>query len=384
VLLAAVTGGVALAAPSGSTAVDAVTPTTMRITPAAARALGPQKQIRGMALNDQLAGRSLVSTIPDFPHLKALGVNSVAIYVYLYVHDPKSTEVITGPNTASDSEITTTIDAARQQGLGVQLHPVMMDLTTLTWRGSFQPTSVSRFFSSYTTQLVHYAQLGQAHGANLFYVGSELNNLVKYTTQWRAVIKTVRRHFSGALAYMSNIRVSAATKVWFYDALDFAGLAPYYYMHWKPTPSYDDFRRAWTGYTTGTGAIAKWLYDLPIPLLYSEIGYHSQERSFVTPYAAGKSARDLPAPQAQADAYRALIDVLNRTRGVKGVTFWAWAPGTKSPADTGFSPAGKPAECVMARAWSTDPTVRSLLNNPGCNLSALDAALLKVSEAAAQ
>jgi hypothetical protein len=92
------------------------------------------------------------------------------------------------------------------------------------------------------------------------------------------------------------------------------------------------------------------------------------------PQSGGPTTR-LGAPAAQANAYRALLDVLAQEPGVYGVTWWRWQVGT-TVADTGYSPNGKPAECVIAAYWSQNPTVRAAATGPQCDLRALDAALI--------
>ena len=123
----------------------------------------------------------------------------------------------------------------------------------------------------------------------------------------------------------------------------------------------------------------RWLLrKLQMPVIYGEAGYHSQEHSFATPQKAA-GLQDLAAPAAQADAYRALLDVLAQERGVYGVTWWYWEAGA-SLADTGYSPAGKPAECVLAAHWSQDATVRAAAAGPQCDVHAFDAAVLAAAK----
>lgn len=336
------------------------------LSPRAAHALGAGGELRGMAINDVSAARPATAAIADFPRLAAEGVTSVAVYVYLYVSDPSGNDVSTGLYTPTDAELHLISAAASANGLGVQLMPVLLDNATNTWRGRYHPSDEAAFFASYTAQVVHYADLAQSLGVRLFYVGSENRSLETRTARWTALIATVRRHFHGALSYMAI--PSSAQQVRFFDLLDFASISPYFSLGQDPLPSYERDVAAWR--EVNLPAMAKIVKMTRSPVIYGEIGYNSLRGGFTVPQAAAPKTGS-PAPAAQADAYAALLDELARTPGVYGVTWWRWTTGT-TPADLSFSPNGKPAECVLAAHWTTDPTVRQLASQPVCDLHVLD------------
>ncbi|MGZ6744153.1 MAG: glycoside hydrolase family 113 [Nocardioides sp.] len=333
-----------------------------------ARALGPTGELRGMALNDLGVTRPATLAIPDFPRLAAEGVTSVSVYIYLYVAAPTANQVSTGPYTPSDSEIHLIAAAASANGLGLHLMPVLLDTATGTWRGRYAPSDIPQFFSSYTQQLVHYADIAQSAGATLFYVGSENRRIEGYTAQWRAVIHAVRQHFSGALGYMAI--ASKDFRLRFLDALDLVAVSVYFSMSDDPAPSYARDVAAWEQVHLAT--VRTIAARSSVPLVYGEAGYDSQRGTFGHPELPS-SPTGVPAPAAQADAYAALLDVLARTPQVHGVTWWRWSTGT-TVADNSYSPNGKPAECVLAAHWSPYAEVRTLASQPVCDLHALDSA----------
>lgn len=334
----------------------------------AARALGAGGEIRGMAINDVSPARPATAAIADFPRLAAEGVTSVAVYVYLYVSDPSGNDVTTGLYTPTDAELQLISTAASLNGLGVQLMPVLLDHATNTWRGRYHPSDEAAFFASYTAQVVHYADLAQSLGVQLFYVGSENRSLETRTSRWVSLIATVRRHFSGALSYMAI--PSSAGQVRFFDLLDFASISPYFSLGEDPLPSYDRDVAAWK--QVNLPAMAKIVKMTKAPVIYGEIGYNSLRGGFTVPQAAAPKTGS-PAPAAQADAYAALLDELAQTPGVYGVTWWRWTTGT-TPLDLSFSPNGKPAECVLAAHWSHNAEVRAAAALPVCDLHFLDSA----------
>jgi hypothetical protein len=336
----------------------------------AATALGPHGELRGIALNDvSTVDSQPASAIPDFPKMAAEGVTSVSVYVYLYVDSPTSTVVTSGKKTPSDQVLTLISTAATAAGLQLQLQPVLIDRATASWRGRYVPSSIPAFFASYTAQLVHYADLAQSLGVSLLYVGSENVQLEGRSAEWNRLISTVRKHYSGALTYLAIL--GSARSVTWWNSLDLAAVSPYYSLGPDALPTYDRMVVAWR--TSIVPAVQNVVKGIRVPLIYGEIGYSSAYGAFTHPESTPQGTVS-PAPAAQADAYRALLDVLAGTAGVYGVTWWRWQPAS-TLADTGYSPAGKPAECVLASHWSENGTVRTLATQPVCDLHVIDALL---------
>lgn len=336
---------------------------------AAARALGAHGEIRGVALNDGVPGRVLLADIPDFPRMAALGITSVSVYIYLYVPSPTGTTITTGTNTPTDAELQAVAAAAHASHLDLTLTPVLLNSGPHVWRGMYQPSDLAAFFTNYTAQLVKYATLSEQLGATLFYVGSENNGIAGDTAYWRAAIREVRQHYSGAVSYMSTAYESPFVKFW--DDLDLASISVYLSMGEDANPTYQRFMSAWHDvHTPFIQRLTKYLHK---PLVYAEVGYNSAESSFAHPqYEPGPTA--IAAPAAQADAYRAFLDVLHDNPSVYGTTWWHWQTGS-TVANTGYSPNGKPAECVIAANWSENAAVRAVASAPVCDLHALDAVL---------
>ncbi|MGZ6791337.1 MAG: glycoside hydrolase family 113 [Mycobacteriales bacterium] len=363
----------AVALPAGLSAGAAPADAHVRrkpLLPRAAAALGPSGELRGMTLNGfQLSDRALEASVADLPRMAAEGVNSVAVYVYLTLSDPAGNVVTTGNRTPSDAELQLVAQTAHALGMGVQLMPVLTDTATNSWRGNYHPSDLRAFWASYTTAVLRYADLAQSLGVQLLYVGSEQRSLETQTGLWTSLIGQVRRHYSGALSYMAI--PSSAHNVRFFGLLDLAAVSPYLPLGTDAEPTYERDVAAWT--QAHVPLITKIAAMVRVPLVYGEMGYNSQKGAFTRPEVAS-SPTGTPAPAAQADAYRALLDVLARTPQVYGVTWYHWR-STTTVADTGYSPAGKPAECVLAAHWSPYPEVRSLAALPVCDLHALDAEL---------
>jgi hypothetical protein len=220
---------------------------------------------------------------------------------------------------------------------------------------------------------MHYAQLAQQIGASLFYVGSENDAIVGYTGYWNQIIAQVRQRFTGAISYMSTGYTPLKVKFW--NKLDVISISPYFSLGTDATPTYERARAAWA--EAHTPYVRSLVKKLKMPIIYGEAGYHSQQHAFAQPQAA-QPRSFLPAPQAQANAYAALLDVLREEPGVYGVTWWRWE-SISSIGDISYAPNNKPAECVIAQHWSTNPLVRQVAAGPQCDLKAFDDLMLSLA-----
>ncbi len=350
------------------------------VSPRVAKALAPLGEMRGMSINDVGAdNRGVVAVTPTSrgwlarasPRSRSTSTST---------SPTRRQRRTSGPLTPTDQEIKTSTRPRGPAACACSFMPVLIDTATNTWRGNYVPSDIDAFFASYTTKVLHYAELAQDLGVSLFYVGSENDSILSQTGYWQGVIAAVRKVYTGAISYLTTGHTPSKVKFW--KQLDIASISPYFSLGEEATPSYDRIRRAWAD--VHTPYIRKLVKSLGgMPLVYGEIGYHSQQGAFAEPAAPAKGLVRLAAPAAQADAYAALLDVMAGEPGVYGVTWWRWSP-TSVPVDTDYSPANKPAECTIAAHWSQDARVRSIATLPACEQHTLDALLLTVSSPISQ
>jgi hypothetical protein len=346
------------------------------VSPKVAKALQPAGEMRGMAINDVgLAHRNLLAVAADFPRIARNGITSVTLYIYLYLPDRYGTTVTTGPWTPTDQEITLLAGQAQQAGLRFQMMPVLLDLAENTWRGFYEPRDMVAFFTNYGETVMKYARLAQQVGAVVFYVGSENNRIQDQTARWAALIRQVRTVYTGVISYLST--AYSAQRLTFWRHVDLKSISIYFSLGEDVSPTYERMRSAWI--TVHQPFLRRLIRDIGGgPVIIGEMGYRSQQRAFSKPAEVNAGPTNLHAPMAQANAYRALLDTMAKEPSVYGVTWWRWATGTTA-LDLSYSPAGKPAECVIARYWAKDPAVREQASLPVCDLSLLDSTLAQAS-----
>jgi hypothetical protein len=93
-------------------------------------------------------------------------------------------------------------------------------------------------------------------------------------------------------------------------------------------------------------AFRNWQGSHGKPAIMTEIGYRSADGANRAPFDFTAAAG--PDPGEQADCYAALYEVwLRESSWMRGVFWWNWAVPTPGPADTDYTPRGKPAEAVL-------------------------------------
>lgn len=307
--------------------------------------------VRGVVYSN--ANRPLPLLVPDLPRLQAIGVNHVTLYVYLAVASPTANEVTRGITTPTDAELGLVIDAVHAAGMTVAVTPLPWWFGGTAWRGGFQPTDRSAFFDSWRFHVNRYAEISEQHDVELFSIGTEQNSLHGETAQWRRTAAEARERFSGPLTYMAPVNANSLGTVKWWDAVDVVSVSPYFSVSQQARPTYAEIRPTWQGY--GMQVLRDLSRTTGRKVLIAETGYVSAEFLGRAPHVATPSS--VPAPLEQASAYRAVLDAIaatdDRSSFLLGIAWWSWDPVFSGPADTTFSPRGKPAECVLAQAWAT-------------------------------
>lgn len=197
--------------------------------------------IHGMILEGPTDSPSL--DIPDFPRLKKIGVNTLMIYIYAYADNATSNNVRITLATQSDAELSNLANLAHLNGFAVQFSPIVWIDNPHIWRGDMKPTDKPAFFRSYTAMVTHYAQLAQKLDVELFAIGSEMNSLQGYDTQWRAVASAVNRIYHGLTTYMSTANAGFTLTWW--SAVDLISVSPYYSLTNKMNPTETELYTVW-------------------------------------------------------------------------------------------------------------------------------------------
>lgn len=285
--------------------------------------------------------------------LKATRAGWVSVLATGYQEDIHSTVIDrSGPATPVDASVEALIGYARSIGLKVMLKPhVDLSNDDQHYRGEIGPRFTAAdweaWFASYRDFILHYAGMAARTGCELFCVGCELGSTVFREADWRAVIAEVRTIYGGPLIYADNLVEWDPDAVRWWDALDYIGEDAYPTLSARTEPTVADLLGGWGPFLAKLESLSKrW----GKPLVLTEIGYRSIQGGTINPW---DWQRQGPVDLAvQETAYEAAFQAISGKSWLEGVFWWQWMPDPDhgGPADTGYSPRGKPAEAVL-RSW---------------------------------
>ncbi|HEY2827314.1 MAG TPA: dockerin type I domain-containing protein, partial [Pirellulales bacterium] len=311
---------------------------------------------------DALGGAPSDQSLYD---LSRLGTNTVAINVWWFQQTASSTTIAEDDARYSStmSSIQHAIDTIHSLGMNVLLKP-MVDVadSNNTWRAQITPTNVNDWFASYTSFIDTFADLAQQNkskGVTMLSVGCELNSMEQYTTQWNNLIAGVRSRYTGQLTYSANWsatsvgsvnNVGGYTTVPWWNKLDAIGIDAYFPLTNVNNPTETQLQSAWNGLADN---IQSWRASqgLSQKVIFTEVGYASQDGSNTAPWSATTSSQ--VNQQEQANSYQALLTTMSSRPWYDGQFWWSWSTdplgGYNDP--TGFTPQQKSVQSVLANAY---------------------------------
>lgn len=289
----------------------------------------------------------------ELASLKSMGCDWVSLTPFGYLPSLNRPEILPsapgGPEEESDEAVCEAAARARALGLRVWLKP---HLWSRGWAGAlaFSGADWPKFFDRYGEFALHYALLAERERLDGFVVGHELASATAVAPdRWRALIGDVRRVYTGTLTYGANW--DEAKRVTFWDQLDLIGVSFYAPLASAPTRSVAALT---AGATRALAPLRELSARVGRPLLIDEVGYAPTPDAPVRPWEEGAGAPDA---ETQRACYEAFVAALEPADWVAGAFWWKWFSG---PGDAGasFSPRGRPAQAVMARAlkeWQGRP-----------------------------
>ena len=302
--------------------------------------------LRGMVIGTYTKPPAVM--VADFQRLKSIGVNTVAVYINLYVASKWANEVQRDPlKTPSDEQLRLVVALARRTGLDVTFTPILYSKKERDlWRGVFTPSDPDAFFRSWRETIGHYASLAQETGVKMVAIGSEQRSLHGYPDQWRQVAADVRARYGGLVTYHSG-KDAGPEIVSFWDAVDVVSISGYYSLTNNPRPTYGELLGTWE--STYVPYVRSIHEATGKPVVFAEIGYISADSATANP-ARGRRGGPYN-PRLQADAYAAALDAFADEPWFQGFAWFRWDLPSGLQ-DTSYNPRDKPAEEVLKLRWA--------------------------------
>jgi hypothetical protein len=280
--------------------------------------------------------------------LRDTGADWVAIIPSMKLENSKDTVLTATEDTPSDGALRHVIQEAHRLGFRVMLKP-HVDPIDGSYRGevgtNFTPTEWLTWFDHYQEMILHYASLAEEMQIDLFCVGTELDSAQLHEFYWRRMLVEIRNQYTGLLTYAANH--GQEKQVLWWDAVDLIGVDAYYPLSLNPHPALREIEAAWQPRVQSLERLSKRWNK---PIIFTEIGYASQEGSAAQPWSWTLGKIDL---NGQANLYQAVFNTFLDQPWFKGIFWWSWDDSVYQggACNREFTPKGKPAENVLRQAY---------------------------------
>ena len=297
-----------------------------------------------------VASRDAVNDSHIEPIIK-LGANYAAIMPFGFIKDLAHPEIIHNTDRQWFGE---TRAGARQYIGQLQKNniSIMIKPQIWVWRGEFtghiKMTSEANWKAletSYTNFIIEYAHLAQETKAELFCIGTELENFIKERPEfWNELIAQIKNVYSGKLTYAANWDEYKRTPFW--TELDYIGVDAYFPISDAKTPTIAECRKGWQAHKLLLKTISE---EHKKPILFTEFGYRSMDFNGKEPWDSDHKIESINF-EAQTNATSALFEEFWNEDWFAGGFVWKWFHDHNESGgieDNQFTPQNKPVEKVI-------------------------------------
>jgi hypothetical protein len=286
--------------------------------------------------------------------LSNIGANAISIIPYSYMRNPKQPSYIPLFQSAggeNDQAVLFSHYEAQKMGMFTMLKPQL-------WLGDSWPGDVEmkneadwdRFFDNYYRWVRHFALLAEINGFDSYCLGVEFAKAtIAKPEEWRKIIQKIRGIYSGPLTYAANWGTEFEN-LNFWNELDFIGLNCYYPLSKNARPSKRELSKAFKGIIQKVEKVAQ-KYNKP--LVFTEIGFRSVERTWENPHAHAGNRQFNDANQKL--CYEIVFEGIKNKAWCKGLFWWKWPSYLehRKGQNTGFSPNSKQTEVIISKYFKT-------------------------------
>lgn len=281
---------------------------------------------------------------------KRLGARAIAVVPFFWQSAPTSPSLLRGDD-ITDAELRAAIRDAHALGLAVLVKPHVW--VPKRWAGAVAMNSEEawqEWFAHYRRELDRIARIAEEEKAEALAIGTELTATTQ-RREWNELIAAARAAYSHRLLYVAH-NVEEAEAVPFWDQLDAIAVTLY------PPLGADDDRDGRRG---AMRAVAERLDALAAQsgktIVVGEVGLRSAQGAAAKPWESAEERTSAPDPALQAAVLADWLAALDRP-AISGILIWRWFtdPNAGGLADTDFTVQGKPAERVLACAWTPECT----------------------------
>ncbi|MBT8321443.1 MAG: glycoside hydrolase [Eudoraea sp.] len=229
---------------------------------------------------------------------------------------------------------------------------VMLKPQIWIWRGVFtgglkmeSEEAWKELEDSYEQFILTYAALAEETHAEIFCIGTELEQFVKHRPDfWTQLIQKIRTTYKGQLTYAANWDEYVRTPFW--ASLDFIGIDAYFPLSEEKTPTVETLTTAWKPWKEKIAVISK---NVERPVLFTEFGYRSMNYTAKKPWLVDRN-EEVVNLIGQVNAKKAIFEAFWDEDWFAGGFVWKWFINHDTAGGLGdnrFTPQNKPAEDII-------------------------------------
>lgn len=291
--------------------------------------------------------------------VRDLGGNWVSVTPFGRIWDLHPTGIDTtfeAPFAQNRRAVKSVIEQAHRAGLKVLLVPHLW-VESGGWRGEIEfetQAEWNRWAAEYRRFVLVWAEVARETDVEMFSVGVELRSWVTtaQAPSFMPIIDAVRDVYPGPLIYGANWDDAQTTMLW--GKLDAIGINAFYPLADKEGAGVTDMLAHSERLLEGLGQLSR---EWDRGIVFTEVGYTARPDPALRPWEWPEDLGDVPyAPEAQADAYAALLAPMLDQEWFLGFFIWrvyADPFDASQEPQWGFSPLYKPAEGVLRSAFAT-------------------------------
>lgn len=294
-------------------------------------------------------------------HIKPVievGANYTAIMPFGFMRSLKHPEIIHntdkqwfGETRAGAKQY---IEELRKNGINIMIKPQIW-----VWNGEFtgkikmsSEANWKALEATYSKFILEYVALAQETKAEIFCIGTELENFVKERPEyWHHLIIEIRKVYKGKLTYAANWDEFKRTPFW--SAVDYIGVDAYFPVSDKQTPTIEECRTGWQNHKTLIKTLSQ-THNKPI--LFTEYGYRSMDFTGKEPWESDHTIESLNF-EGQANATQALFEEFWNEDWFAGGFVWKWFHNhydIEGEKNNQFTPQNKPVEAVIQSFYKSE------------------------------
>jgi len=306
---------------------------------------GTSPEVRGLAISLHADDKADMY-VKWVDEIGEMGCNTVLMLIPYYQDYIESTQIYGKPWHIKPATFNRLVAKAHEHKMQVIVVPIVLiryPRTSKDWRGVIKPPSWDKWFANYKAKIGELARWCQDAKVDILAVGSELSSTERMRDRWVDVIEHVKRLYKGKLTYSSNWDRYFDIRFW--DLLDYVGMTAYWEINKNKhkQPKLEELMARWREIVPD---VQKWLRKQNKPLIFTEVGYASQDMCSYWPWNYYGS--ETPDMEEQALCYESFLKAWGRLPEVHGIIMYDWQD-EGGPKNTGYTARGKTAEKVLRR-----------------------------------